>query len=101
MIACSGKLTLGDGDEDLRLELTRRLDDGARRIVLDLTGLTYMDSAGVGELVAGHKRALDRAAVMKVVVSEDGLIQRIFAITGLARAVELFTDVDEAVASFR
>ena len=100
ILDCSGQMTLGSGDLKLRRELKAALDRGERRIVLNYTDLSYMDSAGVGETVACSKRALERAGVVKILLSEQGVVPRIFDVTGLDKAFEIFTDEPLAVASF-
>lgn len=97
---CSGDLTLGGGELLLRRTLGERLEAGEQRFVFDLTQLRYMDSAGVGEIVGCSKRALDRNGVIKIVLPEKGTVRRVFEVTGLEKAFEIFTDPTEAVATF-
>jgi anti-sigma B factor antagonist len=96
----TGRLPLGQGDVALRHKFQEVLDAGERQLLLNLSGLNMMDSAGVGEFVACSKRAFERAAIVKVTVQADSAIARIFSITGLERAYEVFTDEDSAVASY-
>jgi anti-sigma B factor antagonist len=49
-----GRLVLGDGVGSLGEALAPLLESGERRFVLDLGGITYLDSAGLGELVAAR-----------------------------------------------
>jgi anti-anti-sigma factor len=97
---CSGRLTIDGGDAVLRAELLQALEEGERRLVFDMSALSYMDSAGVGEVVACSKRAFERSGVIKILLRPDGAVRRIFEITCLDRAFETFTDEGEAVASF-
>lgn len=101
IIDCGGALTLDAGDAALRNKFNSLLESGERYFVLELARLEYMDSAGVGETVACYKRAAERNGVIKIVVPEKGTIRRIFSITGLDRAFEIFVEEDHAVASFR
>ena len=97
---CSGDLTLGEGELTLRNRVIAVLKDGDRFLVLNLSGVRYMDSAGVGEIVACSKRAFELNGVIKIVLQETGTVQRVFALTCLDRAFEIFHDETEAVASF-
>ena len=97
---CSGDLTLGEGELALRNRVIAVLEDGDRFLVLNLSGVRYMDSAGVGEIVACSKRAFERNGVIKIVLQETGTVQRVFALTCLDRAFEIFHDETQAVASF-
>lgn len=101
ILACSGRLTIDGGDETLRSELRQALDEGERQLVLEMSSLSYMDSAGVGEVVACSKRAFERSGVIKIVLRADGAVRRIFQITCLDRAFETFTSEDEAIESFQ
>jgi len=101
ILACGGMLTLGSGDEALMREFKAILEAGERLIVLNMTGLEYMDSAGVGATVACSKRAAERGGVIKIVMREEGVVRRIFAVTCLDKAFEIFTEEEAAIESFR
>ena len=47
----AGRLTLGDGDQELGEVVGAQLERGARKILIDFTQVSYLDSAGLGELV--------------------------------------------------
>jgi anti-sigma B factor antagonist len=87
---------LGQGDEEVIAACGEALEAGARWIVLDLTKVTYLDSAGVGAIVSCSKRAADRAAVMRLVVA-DGPVRRVLELTHLDRAFDIFGSAEEAV----
>lgn len=95
-----GRLTIGKGDVALRRNFVRLLDEGNRRFLLDLTQVPYVDSAGIGETVACAKRAGERGAVIKIVMSARGKAREVFLFACLDRVFEIFTDEDAAVASF-
>ena len=97
---CSGYLTLGEGELALRNQVTEVLEAGERFVVLNLNGLRYMDSAGVGEIVACSKLAFERNGVIKIVLREASAVRRVFSVTCLDRAFEIFHDEAQAVASF-
>ncbi|HLP30883.1 MAG TPA: STAS domain-containing protein, partial [Geothrix sp.] len=46
-----GKITLGDGDQELGEAVRTSLSNGARKIVINFSKVSYLDSSGVGELV--------------------------------------------------
>jgi anti-sigma B factor antagonist len=100
VIEVSGRLVLDDGESSLRAEIGRQLEDGQRRFVLNLNGLSVIDSAGVGEIVASYQLAFDHGAVLKVALRSDGLVARVFAVSGLDRALEIFPEESEAIASY-
>jgi hypothetical protein len=60
-----------------------------------------IDSSGIGEIVACYQLALEGGAVLKIALHPDGLVRQVFDFAGLDRALEIFDEEDEAVASYR
>lgn len=60
IIELEGQITIGSGVQDLRSALRRLAAGPAPRVVVDLEGVTFFDSAGLGELVAGYQRIWER-----------------------------------------
>jgi anti-sigma B factor antagonist len=85
--------------EDLGIYLTGLLDQGHRKIVLDLQGVGFVDSAGLGELVACKKRTAERGGDIKL-LRPVGQVQKLLVMTLLIRMFEVFQDEAEAVDSF-
>ena len=100
VLSCTGELALGKGDAELLAALQESLEAGARRIVLDLVRLAWVDSAGVGAIVACSKRAADRAAIVRVAAAPDGAVRRILVATHLHRVFDIFDDVASARKDF-
>lgn len=71
----------------LREALDSAVDGGPGTVVADLTGVTFIDSTGLGVLIGARKRCLDDGGEFRVVVSEPRIL-KVFEITGLN---ELFT----------
>lgn len=69
----------------LRATLSDLVDDGARLITLDFAEVTFLDSSGLGVLVAAMKRLEARGGRIRVEHSRDN-VRRIFEITGLDQA---------------
>ncbi|MGY1618549.1 STAS domain-containing protein [Geodermatophilus sp. SYSU D00691] len=67
---------------DLRAELDRLLEAGARELEVDLTGVTFLDSAGLCVLAAAHRRAAAEGVRLRVRASSRAVI-RPLQITGL------------------
>jgi len=55
ILVLGGQILLDDGDLAIRLKIHERIDRGKIKLVLDLSGVSYIDSAGVGMLAAKHK----------------------------------------------
>jgi anti-sigma B factor antagonist len=82
----------------LRETLVSLVDAGNSRLIVDMEGVEFLDSTGLGVLVGGLKRvrAIDGGIDL---VCTQGRILRIFRITGLSKVFSIFGSVDEALAS--
>jgi anti-sigma B factor antagonist len=95
----AGKLTAGLGDQILRDTLDELLGEGWKKILLNLSGVSFMDSAGVGELVAGLRTAQRLGARVKL-LNASPRVQSTLYIARLLPIFELFGDEAEALAAF-
>ena len=82
--------------EPFELKLAEVLERGARRLIVDLTGVTFMDSVALGALVRDTKR-LRLGGGQCVVVADDPRILRVFEITGLDRMFGIERSLAEGV----
>ncbi len=95
-----GKLTIGEGDVQLREEINYLLESGIKKILINLQGVKMMDSSGLGELVRVRANALSSNAVVKLLHVEDK-VQEVLEMTRLIGVFETFDDPIDAIASFR
>jgi anti-sigma B factor antagonist len=80
----------------LRERLIALVGDGATKLVLDLEGVDFLDSTGLGTIISALKRARTHGGDMRLVCTQ-ARIRRLFEITGLDRAVPLLPSLDVAV----
>jgi anti-sigma B factor antagonist len=99
VLVLSGQILLDDGDLALRKKIHDLLDEGRTRIVLDLGGITYIDSAGVGMIAGKLKTVRERGGDMKI-SHFSSRSQRVFGMMKLLLAFETFDDEAAAVRSF-
>ena len=99
IIDIKGKMTIGAGDVQFRDEIKRLLDEGHSKMVLNLEGLKYMDSSGVGELVSSYTTVTNRGSQMKL-ANISGKILDLLQITQLLQVFDTYENVDEAVKGF-
>ena len=69
-----------------------------RDTILDLTGVTFMDSTGLRTLVGAHNRLKESNHRLRIVIP-DGPVERIISITGLTGALDTVRSLDDAIAS--
>ncbi len=85
--------------EDLGTYLVELLDRGHRKIILDMSRVGFMDSAGLGELVACKKRTVERGGDIKL-LRPVGQVHKLLVMTLLTRMFEVYQDEETAVSSF-
>jgi anti-sigma B factor antagonist len=95
VVDMTGKLTAGLGDQILRETIDELLAEGKRKVLLNLSLVSFLDSAGVGELVAALKTARRFGADLKLLSTSD----RVRSTLDVARLLPVFeTYGDEAEA---
>lgn len=99
VVDLSGKITIGAGDVQLREAVVELLEKGDKSILLNLERVSYMDSAGIGELVACYKRAKERDGVVKL-VNPTGKVYDLLQLTKLEEIFDVYRDEKEALVSF-
>ena len=99
IVDTSGKLTLGEGTSTLRTKIRGLVAGGSRRIVLNLADVTYMDSSGLGELIAAHTTITTAGGEMKL-LNLAKHVHDLLKVTKLYTVFEAFEDEASAVSSF-
>lgn len=95
-VAPQGALDMASATE---MKLQDYLNAGKTRLVLDLEGVEYIDSAGLGEIVRAMKRAREVGGDLRLWGLREDVL-RIFEITGLNKAFAIYPTREEAVASW-
>lgn len=99
VVDLTGKITIGEGDVILKDKVQELLDGGTRKILLNLEKVSYMDSAGIGELVACFKRAREKGGMVKL-LNPSGKVEDLLQLTKLWGVFEIFSEEPPAIASF-
>lgn len=100
VLELKGTITLGSGDITMRDRIKELLGQGKKKIAIDLGEVSFMDSTGLGELVAAYTTARHQQATLKL-VKLTKKIKDLLAITQLAAVFETYDTLDEALASFK
>ncbi len=82
----------------LREQLTTLVDAGNADIVADLSKTSFIDSTGLGVLVAGQNHAGEAGGALRVVCAQERIL-KLFRITGLDAVLQIYPSRDEAVAA--
>ena len=81
----------------LREKLVELVTQGKHRIVVDLEGVEFLDSTGLGVLVGGLKRVRSHNGDLGLVCTQHRIL-KVFEITGLTKVFSIHDTVDDAVA---
>ena len=84
---------------DLGQTLQQLLDQGRRKIVLDLGGVSFLDSAGLGELIACKKRTVEQGGDIRL-LHPVGKVRDLLEMLSLTRIFKVFDDEPAALSSF-
>lgn len=100
LILCpEGKITLGDGDQALGEAVRTALAEGARKIIINFSKVSYLDSSGVGELVGCFTSIKGKGGDLRVC----GMSSKIFSLIKMTSLHSVFDVKDseaEALAGF-
>lgn len=99
IVILRGRLVLGEASKELRESLNRLLSQGKRQLVLNLENVTYIDSSGIGTLVAAYSTVRRQGGSLKL--SHLGArFRETLQLTRLLTVFEVFPDDKAAVLSF-
>jgi len=95
-----GKITIGEGSVALRTAIRRLLEEGKRKILLNLAKVGYIDSSGIGELVSSYTAINKENGELKLLNLTQKL-QDLLTITKLLTVFDVYESEEEALASFK
>jgi anti-sigma B factor antagonist len=94
-----GPITLGQATQTLRDLIHATVASGRTKIILNMAEVYYIDSSGLGELVAACNHALRNGAKLKLMKLAPR-VQDVMQLTKLYQVIDVFPDEDSAVSSF-
>ena len=97
VVDIAGKVTIGY-DAKMREAIADAREAGAQNILLNMKGVTRLDSSGIGELVAAHT-SVESGGGRLLLVGLPAKVATVLQITNLLGILELYEDIDEAIAS--
>ena len=99
VVALDGRIVLGEESQALRVELKSLIAEGKKKIVLSMDNVRYIDSAGLGILVAAHVSAKTQGASLKL--SDLGSrFREVLQLTKLVTVFDVYKTEAAAIASF-
>ena len=99
VIDMNGRITLGEGSSLLRDLVRENLGKGRKKIVMNLAGVNYIDSTGLGELVSGFRLVKSEGGELKL-LNLNKKVTDLLQITKLYTVFDIHTQETQAVTSF-
>jgi len=96
----AGRMTIGEADYALKQAVTAAADDHVTKLLLNLSAVTYMDSAALGEMLASRQTMAKKGGSIRVCCLQPR-VKTLLEITGLLDALSVYTTEEEALAAFR
>ena len=95
-----GKITIGEGSVSLRGAIRRLVEEGKKKILLNLSGVSYVDSSGIGELVSSYTTTSSKGGQLKL-LNLTQKIHDLLTITKLLTVFDVYEDEATALNSFQ
>ena len=95
-----GRITIGEGSVALRTAVRRLLEEGKKKILLNMGGIGYIDSSGIGELVSSFT-AINKESGQLKMLNLTQKLQDLLAITKLLTVFDVYESEEEALNSFK
>jgi anti-sigma B factor antagonist len=99
VVALDGRIVLGEESNALREKVKSLMAEGKKKVVLNMANITFIDSAGLGTLVAAHHSAKSQGAALKL-AHLGAKFQEVLQITKLLTVFDVYNTEAEAVSSF-
>ena len=100
VLAMKGRIVLGSDSQKIEWTLAEFLKQNQKKIIFDLSGVTILDSTGVGILVTCHAK-VKKAGGSLHVTGAHGLVEEILKITSVDKIFPVYPNLDEASSNFR
>jgi anti-sigma B factor antagonist len=100
VLDASGKITIGDGSVALRTTIRRLIEEGKKKILLNLGNVSYVDSSGIGELVSSFTTIQREQGQLKL-LNLSQKIQDLMTITKLYTVFDVYDEETKALNSFK
>ena len=94
-----GRITIGEGSVALRSAIRRLLEEGKKNILLNLAGVGYIDSSGIGELVSSYTAIKNQEGQLKLLSLTEKL-RDLLTITKLLTVFDAYETEAEALSNF-
>lgn len=99
VIEISGRITIGRESGQIDAAVIKALNEGARKLVIDLTHVSFIDSTGIGIIAYCFGKA-SKAGGQLHVAGASGKVMEVFEITHIDQVIRFFPDINSACEAF-
>ena len=96
-----GKITIGEGSVALRSAIRRLLEEGKQKVLLNLAGVGYIDSSGIGELVSSYTAIAVKGGGQLKLLNLTQKLQDLLTITKLLTVFDVYDSEADALNAFK
>lgn len=100
IVDLQGRMVAGVGERMLRDVMNQLVAEGWKKILLNLSGVSWLDSAGIGELVASMKMASRFGVAVKLLRIGDR-VKHVLSISQILPLLDVYEDEEEALRQLR
>ncbi len=100
IVSPQGDIRLGEGDLALRDTIHKQLEAGCMKLILNMKDVRFIDSAGIGEIVASYQRVKKSGGDLKLAALNERITD-LFTLTRLITIFDVQPDSKTAIASFK
>ncbi len=96
VIEIGGRIALGPESRHIEPEMLGAITEGARTIIMDLSGVSHIDSTGIGIMAYCFGKATQRGAELRIVGAKTNVLE-LFRMTRLLNVIPFFPDLNSAL----
>jgi len=100
IVDISGQLRLGEATGKLRSVVQQLINDGYRKILINLNGVVHIDSSGIGELMSNYTSVRNQGGELKLMNLQKN-VRNLLQITRLFTVFDVHENEDSAIHAFR
>ena len=100
VLEMTGRVTMGSDSQKIEWGLAELLKENHKKVVFDLTGVSFLDSSGVGILVMCHARLKKAGGALRI-AGAQGMVEETLNITNVNKIVHCCATAAEAAEGFQ
>ena len=100
ILAMNGRVTMGSDSQKIEWGLAELLKENHKKVVFDLTGVSFLDSSGVGILMMCHARLKKAGGALRI-AGARGMVEETLNMTSVSKIVHCFPTADKAAQRFQ